>query len=131
MNNGEQITQNYLNGLIYKLIDEIRFEYNLDLTTSISSNKYCTVSIDLSNNIVSGDEIITSEAITINLSDRFFDTLNYYLQVQYYELNPDINDNATNPLLTKEQQLNTGDNTLTFTKNPVYLQQDFKLIIKM
>ncbi len=130
MNNGDQITQNYLNGLIYKLIDKIKFEYDLDLTTPISSNKYCTISTDLSNNIQSGDEIIVSEAITINLSDRFFNTLNYYLQVQYYELNPDINDNASNPLITKEQQLNTGNNTLTFTKNPVYLQQDFKLIIR-
>lgn len=131
MNNGEQITQKYLNGLIYKIIDKIKFEYDLDLTTSISSNKYCTVSIDLSNNIVSGNEIITSEAISIDLSDRFFDNLNYYIQVSYYELNPDIDDSADNPLLTKEQQLNTGDNTLTFTKNPVYLQQDFKLIIKV
>lgn len=131
MNNGEQITQNYLNGLIYKIIDKIKFEYNLDLTTPISSNKYCAVSIDLSDNIVSGDEIIASEAITINLDDRFFDTLNYYLQVQYYELNPDINDSAENPLITYEMKLETGNNTLTFTKNPVYLQQDFKLIIKV
>lgn len=131
MNNGEQITQKYLNTLIYKLIDKIRFEYNLDITTPISSNKYCTFSIDLADNIKSGDEIIVSEAITINLSNRFFNTLNYYIQVQYYELNPDINDSAENPLLTKEQQLNTGNNTLTFTKNPVYLQQDFKLIIRV
>ncbi len=131
MNNGDEITQNYLNGLIYKLIDKIKFEYDLDLTTPISSNKYCTISIDIGRNIESGDEIITSEAITINLSDRFFNNLNYYLQVQYYELNPDINDNASNPLITKEQQLNTGNNTLTFSKNPVYLQQDFKLIIRV
>lgn len=131
MNNGEQITQNYLNGLIYKIIDKIKFEYNLDLTTPISSNKYYTVSIDLSDNIVSGEEIIASEAITINLDDRFFDTLNYYLQVSYYELNPDINDSAENPLITYEMELETGNNTLTFTKNPVYLQQDFKLIIKV
>lgn len=131
MNNGEQITQKYLNGLIYKIIDKIAFEYDFDFTTPISSNKYFTISIDLSNNIISGGEIIVSEAITIHLSDRFFNNLNYYLQVQYYELNPDINDNAENPLITYEQQLNTGDNTLTFTKNPVYLQQDFKLIIKV
>ena len=131
MNNGEQITQKYLNGLIYKIIDKIKFEYDFDITTPISSNKYCTVSIDLSNNIISGDEIITSEAITINLSDRFFNTLNYYIKVSYYELNPDIDDSAENPLITYEQELNTGNNTLTFTKNPVYLQQDFKLIIKV
>jgi len=131
MNNGDQITQEYLNTLIYKLIDKIQFEYNLDLTTPISSNKYCTISIDLANNIISGDEIITSEAISINLSDRFFNTLNYYVQVSYYELNPDIDDSADNPLITYEQQLNTGNNTLTFTKNPVYLQQDFKLIIRV
>lgn len=131
MNNGEQITQNYLNGLIYKLIDKIKFEYDFDITTPISSNKYCTVSIDLADNIVSGGEIIVSEAITINLSNRFFNTLNYYIQVSYYELNPDIDDSAENPLLTKEQKLNTGTNTLSFTKNPVYLQQDFKLIIKV
>lgn len=131
MNNGEQITQNYLNGLIYKLIDKIKFEYDFDITTPISSNKYCTVSIDLADNIISGDEIIVSEGITITLSDRFFNTLNYYIQVSYYELDPDINDNASNPLLTKEQKLNTGNNTLTFTKDPIYLQQDFKLIIKV
>jgi len=131
MNNGDQITQEYLNTLIYKLIDKIQFEYNLDLTTPISSNKYCTISIDLANNIISGDEIITSEAISINLSDRFFNTLNYYVQVSYNELNPDIDDSADNPLITYEQQLNTGNNTLTFTKNPVYLQQDFKLIIRV
>lgn len=131
MNNGEQITQKYLNGLIYKIIDKVAFEYNLDITTPISSDKYFTISIDLSNNIVSGDEIIVSEAITINLSDRFFDNLNYYLQVSYYELNPDINDSAENPLITYEQQLDTGENTLTFSNYPVYLQQDFKLIIKV
>lgn len=130
MNNGEEITQKYLNTLIYKIIDKIKFEYDLDLTTSISSNKYCTLSIDLSNNIVSGDEIIVDEAISIALSNRFFNNLNYYLQVSYYELNPDINNSSENPLLTKEQQLNTGTNTLTFTNYPVYLQQDFKLIIK-
>lgn len=131
MNNGEQITQKYLNGLIYKIIGKIKFEYDLDLTTSILSDKYFTVSIDLNDNIISGDEIIASEAISINLNNRFFDNLNYYLQVNYYELNPDINDSAENPLLTKEQELNTGANTLTFTKNPVYLQQDFKLIIRV
>ena len=130
MNNGTQITQKYLNGLIYKIIDKIKFEYDLDITTPISSNKYCTLSIDLSNNITSGDEIIVSEAISINLSDRFFNTLNYYIQVQYYELNPDINDSGDNPLITYEQQLNTGNNTLTFTNYPIYLQQDFILIIK-
>ena len=131
MNNGDQITQKYLNGLIYKIIDKIEFKYDFDLTTSISSNKYCTLSIDIGDNIVSGDEIIVSEAISINLSDRFFDALNYYLQVDYYKLNPDIDDNAPNPLITKEQQLNTGANTLTFTNYPVYLQTDFKLIIKV
>lgn len=131
MNNGEQITQKYLNGLIYKIIDKIKFEYDLDITTSISNDKYFTLSIDLSDNIVSGDEIIVSEAITITLSDQFFDNLNYYLQVHYYELNPDIDNSAENPLITYEQQLETGTNTLTFTNYPVYLQQDFKLIIKV
>ena len=130
MNNGQQITQKYLNGLIYKIIDKIKFEYDLDITTPISSDKYFTISIDLSNNIVSGDEIITNEAISITLSDRFFNNLNYYFQVSYYELNPDIDDSADNSLITYEQQLNTGTNTLTFTNYPVYLQQDFKLIIK-
>lgn len=130
MNNGEQITQKYLNTLIYKLIDTVAFEYNLDITTSISSNEYCTFSIDIGDNIESGDEIIVTEAITINLSDRFFDTLNYYIQVNYYKLDPDINDNAENELITYEQELNTGDNTLSFTNYPVYLQTDFKLIIK-
>ena len=130
MNNGQQITQKYLNGLIYKIIDKVAFKYDLELTTPISNSKYYTLSIDLSNNIVSGDEIIVSEALSITLSDRFFDNLNYYLQVSYYELNPDINDNTENPLITKEQQLETGTNTVTFTNYPVYLQQDFKLIIK-
>lgn len=130
MNNGEQITQKYLNTLIYKIIGSVAFEYDLDFTTSILSDEYYTLSIDLGNNIESGDEIIVTESINVNLSDRFFNTLNYYIQVNYYELNPDINDNEDNELITYEQQLNTGDNTLTFTNYPIYLQQDFKLIIK-
>lgn len=130
MNNGEQITQKYLNTIIYKIIGSIAFEYDLDITTSISTGEYYTISIGLGDNIVSGDEIIVSESISINLSDRFFNTLNYYIQVNYYKLNPDINNNVDNPLITYEQELNTGDNTLSFTNYPVYLQQDFKLIIK-
>lgn len=130
MNNGEQITQKYLNTLIYKLIGTVTFESNLDITTSISRDKYYSLSIDLGDNIESGDEIIVTEAITINLSDRFFNTLNYYIQVNYYKLDPDIDNSADNELIKYEQQLNTGDNTLSFTNYPIYLQQDFKLIIK-
>lgn len=117
----EVLTQNTINTLIYKMVGYIKFNSEIDLLESLS-NEYCTLELDLNNNIVSGREVIVENDFTVDLGEEIFNGLNYYLIIQYYVLNPDYDDRYNDILETREIKLSNGANTISFEEYPVYLQ---------
>ena len=69
----DEITQNDLNTIIYKMIDFIKLETPLNFLNDLT-NSYCTLAFELDdptliskNNTISGDEIIVSNAFNVKL----------------------------------------------------------------
>ena len=123
------LTQNTINTLIYKMIGYINFNNEINLLNNLS-NEYCTLTLDLNDNVIAGDEIILSDDFQVTLTNKLFNELNYYLTIFYYELTPDIDDRYDDILKTKTIELSNGVNTISITDYPVYLQPSARLEVK-
>lgn len=115
------LTQNTINTLVYKMIGYIRLNSEINLLNDLS-NEYCTLTLDLGDNTIAGEEVILEDDFKITLTDEIFNELNYYLTISYYELNPDIDERYDDILKTKTIELSSGENTITIEDYPVYLQ---------
>lgn len=124
------LSQNTINTLVCKMIGYIRLNSEIDLLNDIS-NEYCSLTLDLGDNVVAGDEVILEDDFKITLTDKIFNELNYYLTISYYELNPDIDERYNDILKTKTIELSTGENTIIIDDYPVYLQPSAILEVRV
>ena len=93
-------------------------------------NEYCTLTFDIPND--ASEEYIV-KSFHARLTDEVFRHQNYYLQLEYYDLNTgDLSDAYEYDTLKIEEFILTeGDNEIVLNEDtPCYLLKDFKLIIK-
>ena len=94
------------------------------------NSEWCTLTATIDND---ADNEYIVKSFTVNLSEEYFQHQNYYLTVNYYDLQTgDLTDEYNyDTLQTKEYQLSTGNNTITLNNStPCYLLKDFKLTVK-
>lgn len=101
----------------------------LNLEESVE-NEYCTLNFDIPND--AAEEYIV-KSFNVELSDEVFRQQNYYLELEYYDLNKgDLNEEYEFDTLKKNEFIITrGDNEIILNEDtPCYLLKDFRLIIK-
>ena len=118
-----QINQTYLNTIVLSLVEYIllKEDYNI-----LEDNP--RLSFDFGDNISTPNEMIITDDFNVTLSPEFT-TLNYYLVLNYYRLDADmvVDDVELHSTMIK---LDSGENTISFDEYPIYLQEDYSLIIK-
>ena len=126
------LTQKQLNSIIYVMLHNFHRKTLLDFNQSI--NDYCTLyfDFDLGDNKKAGDEYILNTIFTVNLTNIKYTGLNYYLKLYYYDLKDgDITDSHNYEIIkTKNVQLSSGVNIISFDEDLVYLQRQYELIVK-
>lgn len=126
-----EITQAQLNSILLNLQEILTIKHSLTLTNTL--NDFCELSFEMGENkanVHSGDEYIILNSININLSELVFSIFNYSIVLKYYRLNSDMDNADTSFLIEKEFTLVEGDNEISFEEYPIYLQEDFDLLIK-
>ena len=124
----DTIVQSDLNDIIDALLENFHYEENINLTTL--ETEYATLTIDWEGNQSSESEYIVTEQFTINYTNPKYAEIGYSLKLEYYDLSDgDIDDTETLELQTKIVELEDGDNTISFSEDTVYLQQEATLII--
>ena len=111
-------------GLVY---DNFKVTETLDFDDIES--QWCTLTASIDND--AEDEYII-KSFTITLADQYFQHQNYYITVNYYDLQTgDLTDEYEyDTLKSREFQLASGTNTITLGTTPCYLQKIFKLTVK-
>lgn len=124
----DTIVQSDLNDIIDALLENFHYEENINLTTL--ETEYATLTIDWEGNQSSESEYIVTEQFTINYTNPKYAEIGYSLKLEYYDLSDgDIDDTEDLELQSKIIELEDGDNTISFTEDTVYLQQEATLII--
>ena len=124
----DTIVQSDLNDIIDALLENFHYEENINLTTL--ETEYATLTIDWEGNQSSESEYIVTEQFTINYTNPKYAEIGYSLKLEYYDLSDgDIDNTEDLELQSKIIELEDGDNTISFTEDTVYLQQEATLII--
>ena len=126
----KEITQSELNTVLQNLQEILTIKN--PLTIEDTTNDYCNLSIEVAtnHNIETGSEYIITEPFNIALSNPAFSIFDYFVMLKYYRLDPDLDESDVSMLLEKEVALTNGNNEITFDEYPIYLQEDFDLLIK-
>lgn len=136
MNLFDNLTQNSLNSIIFKMLNYMTINVPLNLFDDLN-NEF--IKLELFSNgisnfkkkiIKSGEELLISDDLMVKCSDLAFTHLNYSLKLYYYYLPTDINGNHDGEVL-KEMivPLVEGENIINFEDYPIYLQNNCELLI--
>lgn len=124
----DTIVQSDLNDIIDALLANFHYEETISLTTM--ETDYATLTVDWNGNQSSESEYIVTNPFTINYTNPKYAGIGYSLRIEYYDLSDgDIDDTEDLELQSKIIELEDGDNTISFTEDTVYLQQEATLII--
>jgi hypothetical protein len=124
----DTIVQSDLNDIIDALLANFHYEETISLTTM--ETDYATLTVDWNGNQSSESEYIVTNPFTINYTNPKYVGIGYSLRIEYYDLSDgDIDDTEDLELQSKIIELEDGDNTISFTEDTVYLQQEATLII--
>ena len=124
----DTIVQSDLNDIIDALLANFHYEETISLTTM--ETDYATLTVDWNGNQSSESEYIVTNPFTINYTNPKYAEIGYSLRIEYQDLSDgDIDDTEDLELQSKIIELEDGDNTISFTEDTVYLQQEATLII--
>lgn len=122
------IYQEKLNAMLLSLQQLLIIKNNSNFN---EDNEFCKLIFETNNDFVNaGNEYIIFNDINIEMSEPIFTIFDYFIVLKYYKLNADTNDADTSLLIEKEVKLVEGDNSISFEDYPVYLQNDFDLLLK-